>query len=247
MTALLATVKSALRRLRARWLRLAPGSSLRIAGPGHAVAWGDARLHRCRVNISGENNRLEFGPGAVLWRVSIELAGRNLVCRIGAHTRLRGGTLVLNDEGSRLEIGERTTMTGPVLVAQAGCRLAFGPDCMVAYGSDVRCSDGHSVVDAATGRHLNPAADIVIGHHVWLGIHSQILKGVAIADHAIVAARAVVTRSVPAGTLVAGNPARPVRSGVTWDRRRPQRPAAPPPPAPLLHAAVPLQQGAELR
>jgi len=245
MTPLLAPLKSTLRRLRARWLRLAPGSSVHVSGPGHAVRWSDARLYRCRVSISGENNRLEFGPGAILWRANIELSGRNLVCRIGAHTRLRGGTFVLNDDGSRLEIGEHTTMTGPVLVAQGGCRLTFGRDCMVAYGSDVRCSDGHSVLDAATGRLLNPAADVVIGHHVWLGIHSQILKGVAIDDHAIVAARSVVTRSVPTGTLVAGNPARPVRSGVTWDRRRPR--PAPAPPFPSVHATVPLHQGAELR
>jgi acetyltransferase-like isoleucine patch superfamily enzyme len=214
-------LRARLRRLHAAWLRLAPGSRLNREGRGHVVDWAEARLYRCRITLTGENNRLEIGPGAMLWYVAVQLTGRDLFCRIGARTRLRGGTLVLTDQGSRLEIGDGTTMTGPVIVAQGGCAVSLGRDCMVAYGTDIRCSDGHTVLDAATGRRLNPAADVRIGHHVWLGIHSQILKGLTIADHAIVAARAVVTRPVAAGTIVAGNPARPVRSGVTWDRRRP--------------------------
>jgi len=214
-------LKSAARRLYGFWLRHGRGSGVAISGDNHRVLWNDSCLHRCQVEVSGENNRLEIGAGAILWNVRIQLTGKNLVCLIGARTRLRGGNFVVTDEGSRLEIGEATTMTSPVLVAQGGCGVVLGRDCMVAYGSDIRCSDGHSILDAATGENLNPASDVVIGNHVWIGIHSQILKGVTIEDHAIVAARSVVTRPVPGGTIVAGNPARPVRSGVTWDRRRP--------------------------
>lgn len=214
-------LKSSLKLLYSWWLRHAPGSRIAISGDNHRIIWNDSRLHRCHVGVSGENNRLEIGDGAMLWGVNIQLNGANLVCHIGARTRLRRGTFIVTDEGSRLEIGEATTMTGPVIVAQGGCGVTIGRDCMVAYGTDIRCSDGHSVIDAATGANLNPAADVTVGHHVWLGIHSQILKGITIADHAIVAARAVVTRSVPGGTIVAGNPAKPVRDGVTWDRRRP--------------------------
>ena len=226
MTTLATTLKDAGRRLYARWLRLAPGSQVRVSGQGHTVRWNDARLHRCRISITGTNNLLVIGRGAVLWGTRIELTGRNLICRIGADTRLRGGTCVVTDAHSWLEIGERTTMMGATLVAQGGGGITFGRDCMVAYGTDVRSSDGHSVIDTLTGEAINPAADILIGNHVWLSVHSQVLKGVVIGDQAIVAARAVVTRPVPAGTIVAGNPARPVRAGVTWDRRRP--PAAGP-------------------
>lgn len=224
-----------LRRLHAAALRLAPGSRIRRHGPGHGVEWHDAKLHRCRITISGANNRVIFGRGAILWNANIELAGRGLVFRIGAGCRVRGGTFVLNDEGSRIEIGDGTTMTGPMMVAQSGHRIAIGRDCMIAYGSDLRCSDGHSVLDAATGEMLNPPADIVLGDHVWIGIHAQILKGATIDEHAIVAARSVVTRPIPAHTLVGGVPARPLRTGVTWDRRRHI-------PSPLPHAALSFRQ-----
>lgn len=217
-------LKSLLRLAYARWLRMAPGSHIGITGPAHTINWNDARLHRCQISVSGENNFLEIGPGAMLWNVRLQLTGNNLICRIGARTRLRGGTFIVTDMNSRIEIGEKTTMTGPMIVAQGGRSVILGEDCMVAYGSDIRCSDGHSVIDLASGENINPAVDVRIGDHVWIGIHSQILKGITIADHAIIAARSVVTRPVPAHTIVAGNPARPIRDGVTWDRSRP-RPA----------------------
>jgi len=229
--------RQTLRRLHAAALRLAPGSRIRRDGPGHVVEWHDAKLHRCRIAISGANNRVIFGPGAILWGANLELAGRGLVFRLGAGCRVRGGTFVINDEGSRIEIGDGTTMTGPVMVAQGGRRIEIGRDCMIAYGSDLRCSDGHSVLDAGTGETLNPPADIVLGNHVWIGIHAQVLKGVTIDEHAIVAARSVVTRPIPAGTLVGGVPARPLRAGITWDRRRQI-------PQPSPHATLPLRQSA---
>ena len=52
----------------------------------------------------------------------------------------------------------------------------------------------------------------MIGHDVWLGFSGcMILSGVTVGHGAVVAARAVVTRDVPAYAVVAGNPARVVR------------------------------------
>lgn len=52
---------------------------------------------------------------------------------------------------------------------------------------------------------------IVIGDDVWVGSHVVILDGVTIGDKAVVAAGAVVTKNVPAGAVVVGNPARLLR------------------------------------
>jgi len=66
----------------------------------------------------------------------------------------------------------------------------------------------------ATGRkdHHTSRGDVVIGHDVWLGSECMIMSGVRIGHGAVVAARAVVTRDVPPYAIVAGNPARIVRS-----------------------------------
>ena len=50
-------------------------------------------------------------------------------------------------------------------------------------------------------------AKIKIGNHVWVGFNSIILKGVTIGEGVIVAAGSVVTKDVPAYSMVAGNPA----------------------------------------
>lgn len=53
--------------------------------------------------------------------------------------------------------------------------------------------------------------DIVIGNDVWIGYEAVIMAGVHIGNGAIIAARAVVTKDVPAYTIVGGVPAQPIR------------------------------------
>ena len=54
-----------------------------------------------------------------------------------------------------------------------------------------------------------------IGENCFIGGRSLILPGVEIGDNCIVGAGSVVTRSVPSGSIVAGNPAKVLRSGMT--------------------------------
>ena len=51
----------------------------------------------------------------------------------------------------------------------------------------------------------------MLGRNVWVGSNATILSGVTIGDNAVVAAGAVVTKDVPADTIVGGVPARPIR------------------------------------
>ena len=53
--------------------------------------------------------------------------------------------------------------------------------------------------------------DIVVGNDVWFGYDALIKGGVTIGDGAIIAARAVVVKDVPAYAIVAGNPAKVVK------------------------------------
>lgn len=77
------------------------------------------------------------------------------------------------------------------------------------------CQIGHNVVFATLNHGLQPEergitypAPIVIGKNVWVGSNSTILQGVTIGDNVVIAAGAVVTRDVEAGTIVGGVPAR---------------------------------------
>ena len=54
-------------------------------------------------------------------------------------------------------------------------------------------------------------APIVLGRNVWIGSNATILQGVTIGDNSVVAAGAVVTKDVPADTIVGGVPARVIK------------------------------------
>lgn len=60
--------------------------------------------------------------------------------------------------------------------------------------------------------HPHSRGDVVIGHDVWIAYGATIMSGVTIGNGAVVGAFAVVTRDIPPYVIVAGNPARPVRS-----------------------------------
>jgi phosphonate metabolism protein (transferase hexapeptide repeat family) len=56
-----------------------------------------------------------------------------------------------------------------------------------------------------------------IGHDVWIGHGAIVLPGRNVGTGAVIAAGAIVTKDVPAYTIVAGNPARPIRRRFTED------------------------------
>ena len=109
---------------------------------------------------------------------------------------------------------------------QIGEHVHIGPDCIIdyAYPCFVRIEDGASLAGADyVLAHSTPmechkecvesfVAPTVIGRNAWVGINVTILPGVTVGEGAIVAAGAVVTHDVPAWTLVAGVPAKPIKA-----------------------------------
>jgi acetyltransferase-like isoleucine patch superfamily enzyme len=65
---------------------------------------------------------------------------------------------------------------------------------------------------AGTDGHRVERGDIVVGNDVWIGFGATVLGGVTIGDGAVIGAQSVVTRDVPPYTIVAGNPARVIRT-----------------------------------
>lgn len=79
----------------------------------------------------------------------------------------------------------------------------------VIISDDVRILTGtHDVNDEHCQLHTKP---VIIGHYAWICTGALILPGVTVGEGGVVGAGAVVTRDVPAYTVVAGNPAKVVR------------------------------------
>ena len=90
---------------------------------------------------------------------------------------------------------------------------------LISIGSNCQITDGVKMFTHGGGQVLRdtiPDFDafgkIVIGDFVYIGNDSLIMPGVAIGDHVLVAAGSVVTKSIPSGIVVAGNPAKYVCS-----------------------------------
>ncbi|MFM1997249.1 MAG: hypothetical protein RLZZ111_1636 [Planctomycetota bacterium] len=206
-----------------RALPICGGATRRVVGRGNVIDVDPtATLRRVTFAVSGHGNLVRIGPGCMLEGVTVNLRGdgQRVVLAAGVCVR-RSAELWIVGDGGAIDVGAGTTFeSATVGVAEAGGRLTIGADCMFAHEVDVRTGDSHSILDAATGARLNPSRDISIGDHVWVGGRCIILKGVVIPRDCVVAAGAVVTKPVAEpGTIVGGNPARVLKTGVTWDRR----------------------------
>jgi len=198
------------------WLH---GTRIRYLGSGHRVECRNSILRGTEVEILGSNCRLTVGPGARLWGCSITLKGEGAELYIGADCRLRRVRLSVEDRGTRLQIGAKTSITGATLVAQEGRLLQVGEDCMIAQHAELRNSDSHAIYDHDNVR-LNPPLDVVVGHHVWIGLGAYVFKGARIGDGAVIGARALVAGEIPPACVAFGVPAVPRISPVRWERGR---------------------------
>ncbi|HEX4354877.1 MAG TPA: DapH/DapD/GlmU-related protein [Polyangiales bacterium] len=113
-----------------------------------------------------------------------------------------------HEQRSRIDIGAYCIILPGVRIA-AAVSIRVGDNCMFATNSYVTDADWHDLYDrtAAPGR----TGAIELGDNVWIGDSAIVCKGVKIGDNSIVGAGSVVRTSVPANTIVAGNPAQPMR------------------------------------
>jgi len=103
----------------------------------------------------------------------------------------------------------------------AGRNLFVNYDCVfldvapIEIGDDVQIAPAvqlytatHPLDPAVRRAGLEGGLPIRIGHNAWIGGGAIVLPGVTIGDDAVIGAGSVVTRDVPAGVVVVGNPAR---------------------------------------
>jgi acetyltransferase-like isoleucine patch superfamily enzyme len=105
--------------------------------------------------------------------------------------------------GDRTRIGMSNVLIGPVTI---------GNDVMLAQNI-VLSGLNHGYQDITIIPHKQPVTKnkIIIEDEVWIGANSVIIAGVTIGKHAVVAAGSVVTKNVPAYSVVGGNPAKVIK------------------------------------
>jgi acetyltransferase-like isoleucine patch superfamily enzyme len=124
-------------------------------------------------------------------------------------------------DGASIHLGTRTRSTAATTFdARNGGVIAIEGDCLIAGGCRFMTDDMHAILDAKTKKRINPfGGRIVIHAHVWLGLEALVTGGADIGKHSIVGARSFINDVVQPGVVVAGVPARVIRTGVTWDAK----------------------------
>lgn len=195
---------------------------IKIDGSNNIVVNKAVSMKHCLVSIKGNNNNVKIGYGARLNNVIISIIGNNHIICIDENVRfVHGGSLKIEDEGNRIEICENTTIYNAFLsCGDKNTSIKIGKDCLFSVDVILRTSDSHSIIDVKSGKRINSGKSIIIADHVWLCNGVNVLKGVAIGQCSVIGTQSVVTKDIPCNSVACGNPARIVRSGVTWNEER---------------------------
>ena len=193
-------------------------------GNGNKIVGAPAQENRCRVSFHGRNANLIIHPGCNLDDAHFRLFD-NAVIEVGASSTYSG--TILAQVNCRVSLGSRLQCNSHLNISCAEeTQVRVGERCLVSSGT-IRSSDMHPIFDAETGERINFGADVTIGDDVWFAQGAFVLKGVNVGAGSVIAAMTVVTRDVPARSIVAGNPGKVIREGIRWHPRLPLRKPVP--------------------
>lgn len=175
----------------------------------------------CIVRRNGERNSLTVEEGAIIRNCSFFLHGDNNRITIHKNARLIQTTFWVEDNNNLIEVGSGVSMEGPSqLAACEGTSIIIGDDCMFSSQVNLSTTDSHAILDLE-GNRINPAKEIQIGNHVWIGQKTLVLKGSSVADNCIVGAYSLVNKKLTElNCIYAGHPAHKVKENISWNRER---------------------------
>lgn len=192
-----------------------------------AFGFGIIKKIKASYRLRELNRIMRMGQGSCIYEESRinnlqGEAGRDHLV-IGDNTHIRG-ELTIYPYGDGIRIGDYCYV-GHNSVIRAGHRIDIGNHVLIAHNVTIMDTDSHEI-DARERANtymlmlqkgqpqtagLIKTAPVVIHDHAWISYNVCVLKGVTIGEGAIVGAGSVVTKDVPAWTMVAGNPAKVIK------------------------------------
>lgn len=182
------------------------------------------------VVIEGEEVEIgagsSFGFGTVIRGRRIRIGRR---VDIGSACIFEGGDILIGDD---TVVREQVFVGGPLLpdsLLELGKRVRIFQTCFLnpsrplRIGDDTGLGGRSSIFTHGSWQSILDGYPVVfepvtIGKNVWLPWHVFILPGVELGDNATIGAGSVVNRSIPAGALAAGVPAKVLKSPEEWPR-----------------------------
>lgn len=174
-----------------------------------------------RIQIAGNGNRVILEKGTILKNSLIKIQGNDNIVHIHKDAFVSGAELWVEDQGCRIEIGERSFVGhhSHFACTEDGRALLIGRDCMISSYVQIRTGDSHSILDE-NGSRINNAESVYIGDHCWIGEGAKVLKGVVLEGEDVVSTGAIVTHSFGKNLIIGGIPSRVLKENISWDKTR---------------------------
>lgn len=171
----------------------------------------EQELERLRPRLQMALAASRLLPHLTCSRLRTELL-RKAGLRIGRNSLVMGELTITGEADFRTQfvVGSGTMLTCPLYI-DLGALVSIGDGVRIGHQVTILTVD-HEIGGPRLRCGPHRVAPVTIGHGVWIGARAILLPGVTIGDGAVVGAGAVVTKSVAPNTLVAGVPARLVRS-----------------------------------
>lgn len=177
------------------------------------------------INFGEGVNSIVFVGENFSGSLDILIRRSNCVVYVGDNADLKQLSLRLRSDQSRVFIGEGVSTSGPNLWVNCSENprvndIVVGDHCMFSFDITLRNDDQHPVYDTTSWDRINvPKANLIIEPYCWIGHRATLLKNVSIGACSIVGSGAVVTKSAPRFSALAGAPAE-VRDiqGRIWSR-----------------------------
>lgn len=170
-----------------------------------------------KIKVSGKNNKILVEHPIKISKTKIVIKGNNNTLHVKEGAKINGSFLEIVGENCQIIIGKNSIIgDGCYLSAkEEKITLTIGDDCMLSRNAKIMTSDGHPIFQE--GKIINSAKNITIGDKVWIADDVVILKGVEIGSNSVIGIGSVLTKSIPASSIAAGNPAKVVKEGINWE------------------------------
>ena len=171
---------------------------------------------------NGKNNTIVLYEGAKYENSRI-VVGNNNICIIEkTNYYLRNLSILLHtSRNSIFKVGKNFLCWGVEFQSRDERNFFIGDNVLISYGISIWNVDGHTIFDA-NKEVLNYSKDVIIGNKVWIGHKAEILKGTVIQDNSVIGACSVVNKAFSeSNVIIAGQPAKIVKRGITWDGKSP--------------------------
>ena len=145
----------------------------------------------------------------------------NCKIKVGRDSNVNKTSFYIENGGGTIVLDRHVTITGKTDFAVIeGKSIHIGEDCLFSDQIEFRVGDSHSILDATSGKRINPSMDINVGKHVWIGHDVKVLKGVNVGNNSIIATGAIVTKCDYPSNVIIGGVGKILKENIDWCSQR---------------------------